>query len=151
MNKKVALTIASLVAAFGISAGSASSASAGEGACAGQGKKIFAHQNGETLTGTCGADTFIVGQYSTVFINAGGGNDTIKAGWGGGRVEVHGGLGNDTVYNGGDKQVFVWGEGGNDIMEGGVYADKFFGGSGTDQACVQAGDTKDSIETVISC
>ena len=61
MNKTAA-TLASIVAALGISAGTATAVSAKTAEfCIG--KKVYAHQNGETLNGACGADTFIVGQY----------------------------------------------------------------------------------------
>lgn len=149
MNK-TALTLASIVAAFGISAGAATAASAKPAELC-TGKKIYAHQNGETLNGTCGNDTFIVGQYKTVFVYGNDGDDIVKVGWGGGKVEVHGGNGNDRVYNGGDKQVVIYGDGGNDSMEGGPFADQFFGGSGTDSACSGAGDTINSVESTFLC
>ena len=148
MNK-TALTIASIVAAFGISAGAATSASAKPAELC-VGKKIYAHASNTTVTGTCGNDTIIVGKYNNVTVNALGGNDEIKSGWGA-FVTIHGGDGNDTVYNGGYQQAIVYGDAGNDHMEGSMYADQFHGGSGTDAACVGANDTTDSIESTFLC
>ena len=143
-RRRTALVLAGLVASGAVSMVATSSASAAP--CIG--KKIFATQNGQTLNGTCGNDTFVIGQYKTIWVYAGGGDDTIKVGWGGGKVEVYGGSGNDYIHNGGDKQVIAYGESGNDTLLGGSFKDQLHGGSGTDTAYVGAGDTTSSIETV---
>ena len=143
-RRRLALALGCLLAAGTVSMVATSSASAAP--CIG--KKIYATQNGQTLNGTCGADTFYVGQYKTVWVYAGGGDDTIKVGWGGGKVEVHGGDGNDYIHNGGDKQVVAYGDAGNDTLLGGSYTDQLHGGSGTDTGYVGAGDVTSSLEKV---
>jgi Ca2+-binding RTX toxin-like protein len=143
-RRRMALVLGGLLAAGSVSMVATSSASAAP--CIG--KKIFATQNGQTLNGTCGNDTFVIGQYKTIWVHAGGGDDTIKVGWGGGKVEVYGGSGNDYIHNGGDKQVVAYGEAGNDTLLGGSFKDQLHGGSGNDTAYVGAGDTTSSIETV---
>ena len=58
------------------------------------------HSHGEVINGTCGNDLIKVGQYQNVVVNAGDGNDDVRAGFGGGVTTVYLGEGDDAVYNG---------------------------------------------------
>jgi Ca2+-binding RTX toxin-like protein len=74
---------------------------------------------------------------------AGAGDDTVKVGWGGGSVYVELGDGHDSLYNGSDKRVTAYGQGGNDHIEGGQYDDYLVGGPGDDY--IFGGNGKDTL------
>ena len=116
-------------------------------ACAG--KTITATANNMTLHGTCGNDTFKLLQFSNVTVYAGGGNDTVHAGFvgNGGTNYVYLEGGNDRVIQLNDKRIWVSGGAGNDTVEGSSGYDAFYGGSGTDTFIdAQPGDFYDGVE-----
>jgi Ca2+-binding RTX toxin-like protein len=95
------------------------------------GTTIHAKPGQTVVHGTCGNDLiFLSDNAATVY--AYGGDDDIRAGWGGKTVTLHLGAGNDEVSNNGDKKVIAYGEAGNDILEGGHLDDALFGGEGHD-------------------
>jgi Ca2+-binding RTX toxin-like protein len=110
---------------------------------------IDATANNQTLYGTGCNDTFKLNQFSNVTIHAGGGNDTVRAGFvgNGGTNYIYLEGGNDTVLNPNDKSVWVSGGSGNDRVEGSSGYDAFYGGAGTD-TFVEAtpGDFYDGVE-----
>lgn len=110
------------------------------------GKVVHATQHSQTLQGTACSDTFHIGPFSNVTVQAGDGNDTVRAGFGGGMAYLYLGNGNDRVVNPNDRSVWVHAGAGDDVLEGSSGYDAFYGGSGTDSATVTVGDFYDGIE-----
>lgn len=122
-------------------------ASAGDTwACAGV--SITATANGQTLQGTSCNDTFNLERYVHVTVLAGGGNDTVYAGFVGhtGMNWLYLGDGNDRVINNHNKSVWVEAGAGNDVIQGSSGYDYINGGNGTDTASITPGDDYSSIE-----
>ncbi len=113
------------------------------------GKTIEASQNGQTLYGTDCADTIKIGQFANITVYAGGGNDTIRAGFGGGWVYVYLQDGHDTLLNPNDREVWAAGGAGNDTMYGSSGYDAFYGGTGTDSVKVNPGDFYAEVESFL--
>lgn len=111
------------------------------------GKTIDATANNQTLHGTCGNDNFAIGQFSNVTVYAGGGHDTVRAGFGAGDVYFYLEGGNDTVLNPNDREIWVSGGAGNDTMHGSSGYDAFYGGSGTDSISATPGDFYTEVES----
>ncbi|MFM7111283.1 MAG: calcium-binding protein, partial [Planctomycetota bacterium] len=77
---------------------------------------------------------------SSVFADAGPGDDTIRVDASLTLpVELHGGLGNDTLLGGGGVAV-LYGEGGDDTLIGGASGDTLIGGGGDDRLQGNGGD-----------
>ena len=110
------------------------------------GPTIEASAHDQTLYGTGCSETIKLGQFSNVRVFAGGGNDTVRAGFGGlNYLHLEGG--NDTVVNPNDNEIWVSGGAGNDTVEGSSGYDAFYGGSGTDTFLeATQGDFYDSVE-----
>ena len=87
-----------------------------------------------TIHGTLRRRQFKLNQFSNVTVYAGGGNDTIHAGYvgNGGINYIYGRDGNDRVFTNSARQVWVSGGAGNDTVQGSSGYDAFYGGSGTD-------------------
>ena len=114
------------------------------------GQVIQATKNSTTIYGTPCADIIKLNQFSNVTVHAGGGNDTVHAGFvgNGGTNYIYLEDGNDRVRQLNDKQVWVSGGAGNDTVEGSSGYDAFYGGSGTDTFLeAQQGDFYDSVES----
>ena len=96
-----------------------------------------------------GADEFAsrsdVSQRSTLL--GGNGNDSITGDLRNNSID--GGAGNDTLMGGDGDDVVVGGVG-DDCLIGGNGADRLFGGAGSDAADIDAKDTRDSIEKLLS-
>jgi Ca2+-binding RTX toxin-like protein len=129
------LALAAGVAVAGIGLG-AGPASAGPGlgdknAC--PPTEIHVKAGQKLVNGTCGDDLIFVGFNDGVTVNAGGGNDDIRGGWGAGHtVTVNGGAGNDSIHVNPDKRLVADGGSGNDDIEGGNADDVLVGGEGND-------------------
>jgi Ca2+-binding RTX toxin-like protein len=113
------------------------------------GKTIDATAHGQTLHGTCGNDTFYIRQFSGVTVYAGGGHDTVRAGFGTGDVHFYMEGGNDTVLNPNNREIWAHGGAGNDTMYGSTGYDAFYGGTGTDAVAVNPGDFYAEVESFL--
>jgi Ca2+-binding RTX toxin-like protein len=109
---------------------------------------VEATKDNQVINGTGCNDTFYVRRYAGVQINAGGGNDTVYAGFVGnnGTSYLFLGDGNDVVYNPSSKRVHVLAGNGNDTITGSSGYDYIDGGSGTDSAHVNTGDDYPNVE-----
>lgn len=134
MNTSIRSIAARLVLIGGF-AGTAMAAVPGIASAACQdGQVINATKNSTTIYGTACADIIKLNQFSNVTVYAGGGNDTVHAGFvgNGGTNYIYLEGGNDRVRQLNDKRVWVSGGAGNDTVEGSSGYDAFYGGSGTD-------------------
>ena len=130
-----------------LAAGSASVALPGIVSAGCTGKVIDATKNNQTLYGTGCNDTFYIRQFSNVTVYAGGGDDTVRAGFGSGGVYFYLEGGNDTLLNPNDREVWAHGGAGNDTMDGSSGYDAFYGGSGFDSVSVNPGDFYAEVES----
>ena len=142
-------SIAARLVLFGGLAGSATAIIPFVAGAGCTGKTIEATANSQTLYGTICDDLIKFNQFSTVTVYAGGGNDTIRAGFvgNGGTNYVYGQGGNDRVVQLNDKRVWFSGGPGNDSLEGSSGYDAFLGGPGTDTFYgAMPGDYSSSVE-----
>ena len=144
------LAVAGVLAASGAAIVPGIAGAAGNRACAG--KTIEASAHGQTILGTGCNDTINIGPFSGVTVYAGGGDDTVRAGYNyspnnNNHVYLEGG--NDKLLNPNDAPIWVHGGDGNDLLEGHPGYDAFYGGSGTDSAQVTTGDFYDGIENYL--
>jgi hypothetical protein len=73
----------------------------------------------------------VAGGANVLDVEAGGGDDVVLApGFGPDRVEIHGGDGDDHLSLALDGKLY--GDGGNDVLQAGIYASTLVGGSGDD-------------------
>jgi hypothetical protein len=95
--------------------------------------EIHVKSDQKVVNGTCGDDLIFVGFNNNVTVNAGGGDDDIRGGWGAGHtVTVNGGAGHDSIHVNPDKRLIADGGSGNDDIEGGNADDILVGGDGND-------------------
>lgn len=95
--------------------------------------EIHVKSDQKVVNGTCGDDLIFVGFNNNVTVNAGGGDDDIRGGWGAGHtVTVNGGAGDDSIHVNPDKRLIADGGSGNDDIEGGNADDILVGGEGDD-------------------
>jgi hypothetical protein len=91
---------------------------------------------------------FDAGTFSSINIQAGGGDDTVDASngiVGFGPLTIDGGSGNDTI-RGGDGADTLFGGNGNDTIDGNRGNDVAFGGAGSDTFVWDPGDGNDTLE-----
>jgi Ca2+-binding RTX toxin-like protein len=89
--------------------------------------------------------TFDRSTFTTIDVEAGGGDDTVDVGNGVGSVTVDGGAGNDTLH-GGDGSDTLIGGAGNDLIDGGRGNDVALMGAGNDTFVWDPGDGSDTVE-----
>ncbi len=92
--------------------------------------------------GTGGADIMVKGVGLVDLTNIGTAGHLMDMRKFNGKVILHGGAGNDTLY-GGNKADELYGEGGNDRLNGGLSIDGLFGGSGIDTFSTADNKTKE--------
>ena len=96
---------------------------------------IASYRNGSVFVSNgAGIEQRYIG-IEKIIVDAGAGNDTIDLrGMGGSgiAIEVHGGIGNDTILGATDSKNIIFGGEGNDTITGGSRADELYGGDGDD-------------------
>jgi Ca2+-binding RTX toxin-like protein len=139
-RRRVAGLAATLAAGVAVSSIGLGAGPASAGPIAGLGDKnacpptvIHVKSEQKVVNGTCGDDLIFVGFNNGVTVNAGGGDDDIRGGWGAGHtVTVNGGAGDDSIHVNPDKRLVADGGSGNDDIEGGNADDVLVGGEGDD-------------------
>ena len=114
---------------------------------------IRVSQSGSTITVRDGVTTTTIdaGQVDEVVINAGDGNDRVRADRLARPAIVDGGAGDDRIYGGNDDDILdggdgddrLYGRGGDDSIEGGAGSDLLVGDAGDDD--LAGGDGADRI------
>lgn len=96
-------------------------------------------------------DTFDINSFSSIVVNAGGGNDFVQLDTANGAFTtarptvVAGGKGDDTLIGGSGNELFLGGPG-NDSVDGNGGADTAFLGDGNDTFVWDPGDGNDTVE-----
>ena len=93
-------------------------------------QNISVYKNNTLITGTNYADSIYSNGYSSVTVNALGGNDTVSVD-GGGRISISGGSGNDSVFTHSNYTTVSGGDG-NDTIRNNTYYSSINGGAGDD-------------------